>query len=278
MVRFRMNSNMGKAKLKYLIINSTILFCVANILEMTLHEFGHFFASIIVGAKGISIHHNYVLNIDQGLQLGSILLIKAGGPLVSLIIGIIFHAVCSQQKERNLYFLFNLYMASFGYIGIFGYLMISPVFTGGDTGYICLALKFPLWLTITIAISSALTLYLLFRNLMKYFVEMGTREIIEKKATRIPFIHSLLMAPVILGMTVTAILNLPVITAISLIAPICCPLTFFWDYGNALFKKYDLRIANNNLKKINQFNTVLVLALIFTVFYNRLLVIGINYN
>ena len=40
-------------------VNSLILFVIASTLVMTLHEFGHFFASILVHAKQISIHHNY---------------------------------------------------------------------------------------------------------------------------------------------------------------------------------------------------------------------------
>jgi len=269
---------MGILKLKYVILNSTILFCVTHILQMTLHEFGHFFASIIVQANGISIHHNYVLNIDEGLPLKSIIFIKAAGPLVSLILGIAFHLICSKMRHRNLTFLFSLYLSVFGYIGFFGYLMLSPFFTDGDTGYICLALKFPAWLTISIAISGALTLYLLIRNLMKYFVEMGTKEIIDKKETRITFVHSLLTIPVILGIIITTILNLPTFATVSLIAPICSPFSFFWDYGNALNKNYNSKITNDHFNKLNNFNAGLIILLILTVIYNRLLVRGIYYN
>ena len=152
---------MGTSKLKYVTFNSTILFIVACILQMTLHEFGHFFVAIFVHAKGISVHHNYVDNIDEGLPLRSILCIKGAGPLMSLIIGIVFHITCSLQKKRNITFLFELYMSVFGYIGFFGYLMTSPIFTNGDTGYICLALKFPIWLTIIIAVSGTFILYLI---------------------------------------------------------------------------------------------------------------------
>ena len=53
-----------KTENTYIIINSSILFIIASTLEMTLHEFGHFFASILVHAQGISIHHNYALNSD----------------------------------------------------------------------------------------------------------------------------------------------------------------------------------------------------------------------
>ncbi len=269
---------METTKLKYLILNSTILFVVAGILEMTLHEFGHYFAAIFVHAKGISIHHNYVSNIDEGLPLKNILIIKGAGPLVSLIIGIFFHIVCSLQKERNVSFLFKLYMAAFGYIGFFGYLMLAPIFTGGDTGYICNALQFPLWLTIGIAVSGGLTLYFLIRALMKYFVEMGSKEILEIKETRISFIHSLLLIPVLFGIPLTTILNLPVVAAISLIAPLFSPFTLLWDYGNALNKNYHLKKTNNHFKKLNRLNFVLILLFILTIIYNRMLVKGIYFN
>jgi hypothetical protein len=269
---------MGTSKLRYVTLNSTILFIVACILQTTLHEFGHFFAAIIVHAKGISVHHNNVDNIDEGLALKSILFIKAAGPFMSLMIGIIFHRACSLQKKRNLIFLFKLYMASFGYIGFFGYLMTSPVFTEGDTGYICTALNFPLWLTIGIAVSGALILYILIRNLMQYFVEMGSSEILEKKQTRFAFIHSVLLLPVLFGIPCTTLLNLPVVALLSLIAPFFGPFTFLWDYGDALTKKYNLKYTNDDFNRLNGFNYVLVILLIITIIYNRLLVKGIYYN
>jgi hypothetical protein len=269
---------MGISKMKYVTFNSTILFIVACILQTTLHEFGHFFVAIMVHAKGISVHHNNVDNIDEGLPLRSILFIKGAGPFMSLMIGIIFHRACSLLKKRNLIFLFKLYMASFGYIGFFGYLMTSPIFTEGDTGYICAALKFPLWLTITIAVSGALILYILVRNLMQYFVEMGSKEILEKKETRFAFIHSVLLFPVLFGIPCTTLLNLPVVTSLSLIAPFFGPFTFLWDYGNALTKNYNLKYTNDDFNRFNSFNYVLVYLLIITIIYNRLLVKGIYYN
>jgi hypothetical protein len=269
---------MGISKLKYVILNSTILFIVASILEMTLHEFGHYFVSILVHAKGISIHHNYVSNIDVGLPLKSTLLIKGAGPLVSLIIGIVFHLICSEYKKRNVAFLFLLYMAAFGYIGFFGYLIIAPIFNGGDTGYICSALNFPLWFTIAIAVTGGLVLYVLVRNLMKYFVEMGSKEILEKKETRISFVHSLLLLPVLCGIPCTLLLNLPVVSLISLIAPICSPFTLLWDYGNALTKNYHFETTNSNFGRLNKLNLVLIILLVFTIIYNRILVKGIYYN
>ncbi len=165
---------MNKSDLKNIFINSTLLFVTASIIEMTLHEAGHFVAAMIVGAKEISLHHNYVISNSDNLTLSARIFEKAAGPIVSLIIGILFHIICLKQKKRNMLFLFNLYMSVFGYIGILGYLLISPFFISGDTGYICYVLNFPLWLTFLVAISGAVIAFLLMRNLMRYFVELGT--------------------------------------------------------------------------------------------------------
>jgi hypothetical protein len=262
-------------KQKNIIVNSSILFIVTSTLAMTLHEFGHFFASMLVNAKEISIHHNFVSNNEEGLSLQKILFIKGAGPLVSLMIGVIFHFIVSRQAKRNILFLFNLYMSSFGYIGFFGYLMIAPMFTGGDTGYICYALGFPIWLTIIIALSGATILYFLMNVLAKYFVEMGSKEIIENKESRKLFIQSLILYPIFIGIIVTSALNLPIKVVLSLIAPICSPFSFFWGYKNALVKVYPYDNANIKFESLNRIQFWLFLILFATIVMNRLLVNGI---
>ena len=263
---------------KNIAINSSILFVITSTLVMTLHEFGHFFTSILVHAKQISIHHNYTSYIDEGLSLKSTLLIKATGPLISLIIGLVFHFICSRQIKRNFLFLFHLYMSSFGYIGFFGYLIIAPMFPGGDTGYICYTLGFPIWLTIVIALIGGVALYLSINGLMKYFVEMGPKETIENKDLRNSFIRSLLLFPLLIGIVITTLLNLPIPAFVSLISPICSPLTFMWGYGNALKKNYSLDNTNKNFQHFSKLNVWLFVFLFLTILFNRLLVIGIYVN
>jgi len=261
-----------------IIINSTILFVVASTLEMTLHEFGHFFAAIMVHAKGISIHHNYVSNVDDGISLQSLLFIKGAGPFISLLIGILFQWICSHQTKRNMLFLFNLYMSAFGYIGFFGYQMIAPMFTGGDTGYICYALGFPIWLTISIALAGAVALFFLVNSLANYFVEMGSKEVIENGETRSQFIQLLLVYPIFIGIVITTALNFPIPVFLSLIAPICSPFSFFWGYKNALTKIYSYDKANKEFESLNKLHFWLFFLLGITIIYNRLLVYGIFAN
>ncbi len=263
---------------KYVFINSTLLFVIASILEMTLHEFGHFFASFLVHAQNISIHHNYTSNTDTGLPLLKTLFIKGAGPFISLVIGVLFHLICSMQTKRNTLFLFNVYMALFGYIGFFGYLLIAPMFQGGDTGYICYALGFPIWVTVALSLVGIITLYFLTNRLIKYFVEMGSKEIINDAGNRRKFIHSLILYPLFIGLILTTLLNLPIPVFISLIAPICSPFTFMFGFDNALHKKYSIKTTNHEFEQFNKLNAGLIILFAIIIVINRLLVYGIYVN
>jgi len=263
---------------KNIIINSTMLFVIASILAMTLHEFGHFFTSILVHAKQISIHHNYTSNSSVGISAISSVIIKITGPLVSLIIGVLFHFICSRQEKRNILFLFLTYMSVFGYIGFFGYLIIAPFTPDGDTGYVFYSLGFPLWVMIILSILGAIALYFLINSLMKYFVEMGSKEIIENTADRVKFIRSLVIYPLVIGIILTTLLNLPVPVIISLIAPICGSLTILCGYDNASRKDYPLKNTNKEFEQFNKLNLIIFGFFLLTIILNRLLVYGIYVN
>lgn len=265
-----------KNKYTYIIVNSTILFVVASVVEMILHEMGHFIASILLHSKDVTLYHNYVAGSSSDLPVEHSIIIKATGPLVSLFIGVLFHWICSKQQKRNLLFLFNLYMAVFGYIGILGYVMIAPIFTYGDTGYICSVLNFPLWLTVSIAVAGAAILYFLMRSLIRYFVELGTEEIISTKELRPSFVNAVILYPLMLGIAITTFLNLPVPTFASLIAPLCSPFTIMWAYGDALSRKYPVGRMNIDLESINRFEYKLFIFLALTILVNRLLVSGFS--
>lgn len=269
---------MIQKEFRNLIINSTLLFVIASTLEMTLHELGHFIAGHLVDGKDITLYHNYVSDNSDDLTMNEVLFVKAAGPLVSLFIGIIFQLICAKLSNRNLTFLFYLYMSVFGYIGFFGYLMIAPFFTYGDTGYICHALNFPTWLTVSIALFGAVILFFIMRSLMRFFVELGTEEIINAKEYRVPFINALIFYPLLFGMIITTLLNLPVPTFASIIAPICSPFTLMWAYGDALRKKYPGTLMNQSLTSINSKNVTLLIVFAMIVLMNRLLVMGITFN
>jgi hypothetical protein len=169
-------------------------------------------------------------------------------------------------------------MSLFGYIGFFGYLIIAPLTPGGDTGYVFYSLGFSIRAMIVLAALGAIILYFLINNLMKYFVEMGSIEIIGNRENREKFIRSLIFFPLVLGIALTAILNLPVQVIISLIAPICGSLTILCGYDNASKKKYNLKKINKEFEKFNKINLLAFAFFLLTIILNRLLVYGISVN
>ena len=261
-----------------IIVNSSILFVCAAVLQMTLHECGHFFAAILIHAKNVALHHNYVSADMAGMSLPHAVFYAGAGPLVSLLIGVCFHFVCSRQKGRGMLFLFNLYMAVFGYIAFFGYLMVAPFFTYGDTGYIFHALKFPVWLTVSIAIAGGFMLYAMMGKLIRFFVEMGTSNIIADKQARRIFINSLIQYPLYIGILITALLNLPTPTVLSLIYPIFSPFSLMWVYGKGLSKAYPADKMNTDINSINKIQPAWLIVFFLIIVINRLLVYGIAVN
>jgi hypothetical protein len=261
-----------------IIINSAILFVCAAVLQITLHEFGHFIAAILIHAKSVVLHHNYVSVEKTSFTLSQSVFYAGAGPFVSLLIGVCFHFICSWQKKRNLLFLFNLYLAIFGYIAFFGYLMVAPFFTYGDTGYIFKAWGFALWLTVLIAIIGAVLLYAIMCKLIRFFVEMGTSDIIADKRSRHLFMGCLIHYPLYIGIIITTLLNLPTPSVLSLIYPIFSPFSIMWVYGNGISKVYAFDNMNSDLSAIKKIEPVWLIVFFLIVAINRFLVFGIIVN
>ncbi len=254
-----------------------MIFVLATLWQQTLHEFAHFVAAILLHSKDVTLFHNYVQHDTSALSLNSTLVIAAAGPLFSLLVGVLFQSVCANFAKRNLLFLFLLYMSAFGYINFGGYLLVSPFFRGGDTGYIFAQLNFPLWLTILCAIGGCVFLFFSMKMLCKYFIEMGTEAIINDKAQRKAFIGSIIENPLYIGVAATTLLNLPVVTFLSLLYPICSPFTLFWTFGYLYDTNYPMQKANKNLSTIEKLSWPLITFFVVSAIVNRLLVYGVRF-
>jgi hypothetical protein len=273
-----MESNRSKSYL-FLLINSTVLFIVANILETTLHESAHFLAAIAMKAQNVVLFHNHVVYSFTGQSISQYreIIVCAAGPIFSLLIGFIFHIICSNRFRKDLWFMFFNYMSIFGYIGFFGYLMIAPFFAEGDTGFIFMTLHFPAWTVLVIALAALIVMYLIMARLTGNFVSMSPAEAIETKRSRIQFMYILVLIPVLLGIVCTTLLNLPVIGLLSLLAPILRPFTILWTFHLAVGKDYPEIISNDQFASINKPNVFVFVAVVITVLVNRLLVFGLTY-
>ncbi|MFZ4621749.1 MAG: hypothetical protein ACOYNS_14405 [Bacteroidota bacterium] len=262
---------------KNIILNSTMLFVVATLWQQTMHELGHFAAAIYFHSTDVTLFHNYVQHDASALSDMQRIAVAAAGPLCSLFVGILFQTICAYSSKRNLLFLFFLFMSVFGYINFGGYLLISPLFTGGDTGYIFHTLGLPLWLIIVLALCGAIFLFYAMKMLSRYFVEMASEDSINDRSRRRIFINSLVKYPLYFGIMITTLLNLPVIVFLSLFYPMFSPFTLFWGFGYLLNTPYPTTHANKELVRLTTLSPVLIIALIGTIICNRLLVMGLHW-
>jgi hypothetical protein len=261
----------------FVFLNSVILFITATLLENFLHQSGHFLMAKWVGLPDVSMHHNYVNFDDSQVSNLHKVLVNGAGPLLSLLTGIIFQFLCLGRLKRDLVFMFQNYMAIFGYIGFFGYLIITPFYHDGDLGKVLQLLNFPLWSVIIISFLSLVTLYVIMFRLTRNFVLLCPIEALEIKYARRRFMFIMIFYPFIIGVLLTTLLNLPVKSIVDLIAPFIMPFAMLWTFPQALVKEYRGAVSNDHLESINNFSLFPVVALVIIVLVNRLLVTGLSF-
>jgi hypothetical protein len=259
-----------------LLMNSSVLLCMAAVLQMSLHEFGHFIAAIFYNAKPILFHNSVNYNDKEVGSLANIF-IAAAGPVMSLLVGLIFQSLASPKRKNVVVRLFLTYMSAFGYIGFFGYLMVAPFFTYGDTGFVLNSLGSPQWLIIVLAISAVPCLFFLMRSLARPIISVMSHETAIVFASRGKFIRLLILYPLFIGIGGYTLLNLPVPTVLSLIAPLASPWTLAWVYGDYL-KKEPGKYGFDNEEIIKSKVSIWGIGgLILTIALNRLLSTGVSF-
>ncbi len=150
-------------------------------------------------------------------------------------------------------------------------------FADGDAGYVFQALSFPLWLVILLALLSFVVLYILMVKLTRNFVLICPIEVLEMDHSRAQFMAKTVLFPVIIGIVIITLLNLPAIALLSLIAPVMSPFTILWTYPIAVKRDYPGLISNLDFDKINRFSPTILTGLLAIILINRLLVSGIQF-
>jgi hypothetical protein len=270
------NIKMKKQENLNMLVNSSVLLCMAAVLQMSLHEFGHFIAAIFYNVKPILFHNSVNYNEKAVGTLANIF-IAAAGPVISLLIGLIFQSLASPKIKNVVVRLFLAYMSAFGYIGFFGYLMVAPFFTYGDTGFVLNSIGSPQWLIIVLAISAVPCLFFLMRSLARPIISVMSNETANVPASRGKFIRLLILYPLFIGIGGYTLLNLPVPTVLSLIAPLASPWTLVWVYGDYL-KKEPGRFGFDPDERIKSKVYVwIIIGFILAIALNRILSLGVSF-
>lgn len=207
-----------------LALNAILLYIIAYLVTIVLHETGHALMSLALGGRPI-LYSTSVQNANKHLADSAIVLIAAAGPLLSLLQGASLLAWLRHRPARGAWGLFWLYMAVFGLINFLGYLLIAPVVKGGDTGQIMALLHVPAAVQWAVA---ALGLYALIKvvgSTAPLFLGLLPTEMQADAAQRTTALRGLILWPWLVGSVVLVLLALPALhpaVIANMFARWCC--------------------------------------------------------
>jgi len=197
------------------------------------------------------------------------ILVAGAGPIFSLIQGVFFLR-WSRILKKGVKALFALWMGLAGLICFFGYVMIAPIIKVGDTGFVFEKLGVPMWFQIFLAIIAVVAITLILMRTVKDFEQFIDQE----EVNRLSWANDLILLPLLIGIVIISLLQLPVPHFASILATSCAPMSMMAVYGTFLGSKNEIE-RNLSLSSIrSQFSLLLLIGVILIVGANRLLVLG----
>ena len=215
-------------KLRILYFNSAVAFICAFIITTFIHEGGHFIAYIIFDAQP-TMYPNYVSIPDQSLADYIRIIAALAGPCISLLQGVIFWSVLRYKINNTVFSLLNLWLCLLGFINFFGYLMLTPFSTEGDTGRSAQLLQIPYFYRILIAVIGIITIILIVLKIGKWFARFipdNTDISIRRR-----YVNALVFFPIITGSVINSALAFPLPSVLSLIYPATSAYVILSSYG-----------------------------------------------
>jgi hypothetical protein len=263
---------MSKITERNVLINSSLIRIIAALLTTIVHEFGHFAVSIAMGNAAV-LFHNRVETPEENLSFVNQLLIPLGGPMISLAQGILCMLIYKKIKNGPVALLI-LWMGISGLMAFFGYMMIAPIFTVGDTGRIFQLLEIPMLWQIVIAVASLLLFTLLLMRFHKGFEHFIPENIDSKKEMRAKWAKLLILYPVLFGIVVLTLMQFPIVNFLSLLPSLTMPFMLFMSYGMMIMSKDQIRKADN--KKVTKISVPVIILFLIVIIGYRLLTLGFS--
>lgn len=251
-----------------LFINSLAVLVLTHLISQILHESAHAVAALIAGAAP-TLFHNHV---DSNIEVSSFksTLITAAGPLSTLSQAVICFVIARRMKRSAVVNLFWTWMMLWGYIGFFGYVLMTPFFKYGDTGAIAEQLGISFTGRLFIGAVGMGAFFLISAISFKPFAHLWRSG--DKKV----FYDNLIFFPLIAGVASNTLLDLPVPTFLSLLAPLCMPWCVMMVYGSLLSRKDLAPETQNTSDTLYTISKPLLIALAIMIAINRILVFGID--
>ncbi len=253
-----------------ILINSTLVFISAFIITTINHEFGHYISYIIFGANP-TLFHNFVQTPDQTLSLYVKVVSALAGPVISLFQGIVFGMIVSKGLKNTVNHLFFLWISLLGYVNFFGYLVMTPLSTVGDTGKVAELLNISYSIRILIAVVGFAILIWLILKIGKNFSNFIPAELDMKRKAK--YVYTIMFFPIMIGSVVNMILAFPVVAFLSIIYPLTSSYVIMSSFGSIL-KNSDPQPTKPEFE--NRIMKSVVLLLLCAIILNRLLTIGVG--
>lgn len=255
---------------KNIFINSTLAFVCAFLITTFIHEFGHFLSYYLFGAHPV-LYHNYVQTSDQQLSMGIRIISALAGPVISLLQGIVLGVVGTRRPGNKAGDLLWLWLSLLGFVNFFGYLMLTPLSTTGDTGKVAELLQIPYLFRIFIAVAGVAILIVIVVKMGKRFANFipGENEVVARKK----YVNSILFYPILAGSAINVILAFPIPVLLSVIYPATSSFVLMSTYGVILRSRENTNTVSVIGKNISRF---LVVLTVVAIIINRLLTFGLG--
>ncbi len=259
-----------KISRRTLFINSTLAFVSAFFVTTFIHEGGHFIAYLLAGAHPV-LYHNYVQTPDK-MGMGTEIFGALAGPVISLFQGMILGAVVIRRRGERILDLLLLWLSLLGFVNFFGYLLLTPLSTAGDTGKVAELLHVSYPIRILVAIIGIILLLIIVKRLGKFFSNFipATHDITEKRK----YVNSILFFPIIAGSIINTAFAFPIPVAVSAIYPATSSFVIMSAFGVIL---RDSASASQEYNLGEKISGVLISLLIACIILNRVLTGGVSF-
>lgn len=251
-----------------ILINSTLAFVSAFVITTFIHESGHYLSYLIFGADP-TLFHNYVQTASQDLPVHARIISALAGPLISLVQGILFWVVISRNSQSTARNLFFLWMSLLGLVNFFGYLVMTPLSTVGDTGKAASLLGLDSSIRIVVAVAGFAMLMWSVLKIGRSFSNFIPADLDREKRTK--YVYSVMFFPIMIGSVVNTLLAFPVVALLSIIYPATSAYVIMSSFPVIL------KPENRKIKE-PEFADRIMRSLLFlalaAIFVNRLLTLG----
>jgi len=256
--------------LKFILFNSTLAFVSAFIITTVIHEGGHFVSYFLFGAKP-TLYHNYVQTLAQQLSLNVKVISGLAGPFSSLFQGIIFGLLVTGLQKSNARYLLYLWLSLLGFINFFGYLVMTPLSTAGDTGQVAELLHLGYPIRIIIAITGFILLIFAVMKMGKYFSIFIPNESARKSKAK--YVYHVMFFPIIIGSLFNTLLAFPVVSVLSIVYPATSPYVIMSSFS-VILKSTPQQSTRSEIE--TGIMKWLVLLVLCALILNRLLTLGVG--